>query len=44
MKYLGIPSTAGTRDTERSRFFHKLSVVWVENDGSGAAADFPGLG
>ncbi len=44
VKYMRIPSTAGTRDPERSRFFHKLSVVWVENDGSGAAPDFPGLG
>jgi len=24
-KYMRIPSTAGTRDPERSRFFHKLS-------------------
>ncbi|MGH8469094.1 MAG: hypothetical protein ACREVY_09000 [Gammaproteobacteria bacterium] len=25
LKYVRIPSTAGTRDPERSRFFHKLS-------------------
>ncbi|MGH8527672.1 MAG: hypothetical protein ACREXY_26695, partial [Gammaproteobacteria bacterium] len=25
LKYMRIPSTAGTRDPERSRFFHKLS-------------------
>ncbi len=25
LKYMRIPSTAGRRDTERSRFFHKLS-------------------
>ncbi len=24
LKYMRIPSTAGTRDPERSRFFHKL--------------------
>ncbi len=26
MKYMRIPSTAGTRDPERSRFFHKPSL------------------
>ncbi len=26
LKYMRIPSTAGTRDPERSRFFHKLSA------------------
>ncbi|MGH8625099.1 MAG: hypothetical protein ACREYC_07465, partial [Gammaproteobacteria bacterium] len=25
LKYMRIPSTAGTRGSERSRFFHKLS-------------------
>jgi len=25
LKYMRTPSTAGTRDPERSRFFHKLS-------------------
>jgi hypothetical protein len=35
LKYTRIPSTAGTRDPERSRFFHKLSdVVHLELDGS----------
>ena len=35
LKYMRIPSTAGTRDPERSRFFHKLSdVVHLELDGS----------
>ncbi len=27
LKYMRIPSTAGTRDPERSRFFHKLSAT-----------------
>jgi hypothetical protein len=27
LKYMRIPSTAGRRDPERSRFFHKLSVL-----------------
>ena len=27
MKYMRIPSTAGMRDPERSRFFHKLSEL-----------------
>ncbi len=27
LKYMRIPSTAGTRGSERSRFFHKLSAV-----------------
>ncbi len=26
LRYMRIPSTAGTRDPERSRFFHKLLV------------------
>ena len=26
LKYMRIPSTAGTRDPERSRFFHNLSA------------------
>ena len=27
LKYMRIPSTAGTRDPQRSRFFHKLSAL-----------------
>ncbi|MGH8606452.1 MAG: hypothetical protein ACREX9_03225 [Gammaproteobacteria bacterium] len=27
LKYMRIPSTAGTRDPERGRFFHKLSAM-----------------
>ncbi len=29
LKYMRIPSTAGTRDPERSRFFHKLSAKYA---------------
>ena len=30
LKYMRIPSTARTRDPERSRFFHKLSGLVVD--------------
>ncbi len=29
LKYMRIPSTAGTRDPERSRFFHNLLAAPV---------------
>ncbi len=36
LKYMRIPSTAGTRDPERSRFFHKLSREPHASEHSGA--------
>jgi len=41
LKYRRIPSTAGTRDLERSRFFHKLSAA-LSHEAIGEA-DAPAL-